>query len=183
MKQVSSKRFGFGKDIGIDLGTSSVLACVKGSSTVLQDPSIAAVEKENGKIVTFGLEAEELLLGLPSQLIAIHPLRHGVVADYPLTEHILKECIQKVVSSRFFRPRLYISVSTDITEVEKEAISDAALHAGAKQIFFIKKPLAAALGCGIDITQAEGANGRRHRGRVHRHCRDFPLPDYRVSHS
>lgn len=146
----------FGRDIGIDLGTASVLVYVKGRGVILQEPSVVAVDKRSGKVLKVGEEAQRMLGRTPGNIVAIRPLRHGVISDYEMTERMLKEFLRKVSATRFFKPRLVICVPSGITEVEERAVIDAGIQAGARRVYLIEEPLAAAIGAGIDITQADG---------------------------
>lgn len=146
----------FGKDIGIDLGTASVLVYVKGKGIILQEPSVVAIDKQTGKVLKVGVDAQNILGRTPGSLVAIRPLRDGVISDYDMTECMLKEFLQKASASRFFKPRLVICVPTNITEVEERAVIDAGIQAGARQVYLIEEPLAAAIGAGIDISKADG---------------------------
>lgn len=146
----------FGRDIGIDLGTASVLVYVKGRGVILQEPAVVAVDKRSGKVLKVGEEAQRMLGRTPGNIVAIRPLRHGVISDYEMTERMLKEFLHKASSHRFFKPRLVICVPSGITEVEERAVIDAGIQAGARRVYLIEEPLAAAIGAGIDITQADG---------------------------
>lgn len=146
----------FGRDIGMDLGTSTCLVYVKGRGVILQEPSVVAVDKHTGKVITVGQEAERMLSHTPGDLVAIRPLRAGLISDYAMTERILREALCKTSGSRVFKPRLVISVPVSITEVEERALIDAGLQAGARRVYLLEEPLAAALGAGIDITKADG---------------------------
>lgn len=146
----------FGKDIGIDLGTASVLVYVKGKGVILQEPSLVALDKRSGKVLKVGVEAQKILGRTPGNIVAIRPLRHGVISNYEMTEHMLKEFLHKASSTRFFKPRLVICVPSGITEVEERAVIDAGIQAGARRVYLIEEPLAAAIGAGIDITKADG---------------------------
>ena len=144
------------KDIGIDLGTASVLIYVKGKGIVLNEPSVVAIDKDNGKLLKVGAEAQAMLGRTPGNIVAIRPLREGVISDYEVTERMLKEFIHKVVGFQFFKPRIIICVPSGITEVEERAVIDAGIQAGARRVYLIEEPVAAAIGAGIDITQPDG---------------------------
>ena len=144
------------KDIGIDLGTASVLVYVKGKGIVLNEPSVVAMDKTTGKLLKVGAEAQAMLGRTPGNIIAIRPLREGVISDYDMTERMLKEFIRKVTSFRLFKPRIVICVPSGITEVEERAVIDAGIQAGARKVYLIEEPVAAAIGAGIDITQPDG---------------------------
>ena len=143
-------------DVGIDLGTSSVLVYVKGKGIVLREPSVVAVEKISGRIVAIGEDARLMLGRTPGNIIAIRPLREGVISDYEMTERMIKEFIRKVQGFRLFKPNVVICVPSIITEVEERAVIDAGTQAGAKRVFLIEEPVAAAIGAGIDIAKPNG---------------------------
>ena len=143
-------------DIGIDLGTASVLVFVKGKGVVLREPSVVALDKATGKAIAIGSEAQRMLGRTPGNIIAIRPMRDGVISDYEITKQMIKEFIRKVCGFRLVKPRLVICVPSGITEVEERAVIDAGLDSGARQVFPIEEPLAAAIGAGIDIAKAEG---------------------------
>ncbi len=146
----------FTKDIGIDLGTASILVFVKGKGVVLREPSVVALDKNTGKLLKVGTEAQQMLGRTPGNIIAIRPLREGVISDYDMTERMLKEFIKKVSNSHIFKPRVVICVPSGITEVEERAVIDAGIQAGARRVYLIEEPVAAAIGAGIDITQPDG---------------------------
>ena len=145
-------------DIGIDLGTASSLVYVKGKGVVLREPSIVAYDKDLEKIVEIGEEARLMLGRTPGNIIAIRPLRHGVVSDYTTTEKMLKYFIRKAVGRNFFgrRPRICVCVPSGVTEVEKRAVEEATYNAGARDVTIIEEPIAAAIGAGIDIVRPMG---------------------------
>ena len=144
------------KDIGIDLGTASVLVYIKGKGVVLREPSVVAMDKNTGKLLKVGSEAQAMLGRTPGNIIAIRPLREGVISDYDMTERMLKEFIHKVAGFSFFKPRVIICVPSGITEVEERAVVDAGIQAGCRRVFLIEEPVAAAIGAGIDITKPDG---------------------------
>ena len=146
----------FSSDIGIDLGTATVLVYVKGKGIVLNEPSVVAVNKVTGKLVAVGTEAQETLGRTPDNIIAIRPLREGVISDYEMTELMIKEFIRKVQGFRLFKPNVVICVPSIITEVEERAVIDAGTQAGAKRVFLIEEPVAAAIGAGLDISRPNG---------------------------
>ena len=146
----------FAKDIGIDLGTASILVYVKGKGVVLREPSVVAMDKDKGTLLKVGTEAQQMLGRTPGNIVAIRPLREGVISDFDMTERMLKEFIRKAASFRLFKPRVVICVPSGITEVEERAVVDAGIQAGARRVFLIEEPLAAAIGAGIDITKPEG---------------------------
>ena len=146
----------FAKDIGIDLGTASVLVYVKGKGVVLNEPSVVAIDKNTGKLLKVGGDAQAMLGRTPGNIVAIRPLREGVISDYDMTERMLKEFIHKVAGFSFFKPRVIICVPSGITEVEERAVVDAGIQAGARRVYLIEEPVAAAIGAGIDITKPDG---------------------------
>ena len=143
----------FSKDIGIDLGTASVLVYIKGKGVVLREPSVVAMDKNTGKLLKVGTDAQAMLGRTPGNIVAMRPLREGVISDYDMTERMLKEFIKKVTTFSLFKPRLLICVPSGITEVEERAVVDAGIQAGA---YLIEEPVAAAIGAGIDITKPDG---------------------------
>jgi rod shape-determining protein MreB len=148
--------FGFGQDIGIDLGTATVLIYVKGKGIVLKEPSVAAVDKLTGKLFAVGYEAQRMIGRTPGNIVAVRPLRDGVISDYDVTEKMLKSFLSKINISRIFKPNIMICVPSGVTDVEERAVKDATIQAGAKKAFIIEEPIAAAIGSGIDISQPNG---------------------------
>ena len=144
------------KDIGIDLGTASVLVYVKGKGIVLNEPSVVALDKNTGKLLKVGAEAQAMLGRTPGNIVAIRPLREGVISDYDMTERMLREFIHKVAGVSLFKPRVIICVPSGITEVEERAVIDAGIQAGARKVYLIEEPVAAAIGAGIDIAKPDG---------------------------
>ena len=146
----------FSKDIGIDLGTASVLVYIKGKGVVLREPSVVAMDKNTGKLLKVGTEAQAMLGRTPGNIVAMRPLREGVISDYDMTERMLKEFIKKVATFSLFKPRLLICIPSGITEVEERAVVDAGIQAGCRRVYLIEEPVAAAIGAGIDITKPDG---------------------------
>ena len=146
----------FARDIGIDLGTASVLVYVKGKGIILNEPSVVAIDKNNGKLLKVGEEARQMLGRTPGNIIAIRPLREGVISDYDMTERMLREFIRKVAGFMLFKPRVIICVPSGITEVEERAVVDAGIQSGCRRVYLIEEPVAAAIGAGIDITKPDG---------------------------
>ena len=146
-------------DIGIDLGTASVLVYIKGQGTVLIEPSVVALDRYTNKIIAVGEDARSMLGRTPDNIVAIRPMRDGVIHDFDITEKMLKYFLNKAVGRSLFgfRPRIAICVPSNITDVEKRAVEDAAKHAGAKEVSLIEEPIAAAIGAGIDISRACGS--------------------------
>jgi len=144
-------------DIGIDLGTASILVYAKGKGVVLKEPSVVAFDKDTNKIKAIGEEARLMIGRTPGNIMAVRPLRKGVISDYTVTEKMLKYFIQKAVGKRTFRkPRISICVPSGVTEVEKRAVEDATYQAGAREVSIIEEPIAAAIGAGIDISRPCG---------------------------
>ena len=140
-------------DIGIDLGTASILVYAKGKGIVLKEPSVVAYDKDNNKIRAVGEEARQMIGRTPGNIVAVRPLRQGVISDYEVTEKMLKYFISKAIGKRAFRkPRISICAPSGITEVEKKAVEEATYQAGAREVHIIEEPIAAAIGAGIDIT-------------------------------
>ena len=146
----------FGSDIGVDLGTASVLVYIKGKGVVLKEPSVVAFDKDTNKIRAIGEEARLMLGRTPGNIVAVRPLRQGVISDYTVTEKMLRYFIQKATGKRTFRGVVSICVPSQVTEVEKKAVEDAAYQTGAKSVAIIEEPIAAAIGAGIDISRACG---------------------------
>ena len=145
-------------DIGIDLGTASILVYVKGKGVVLKEPSVVAYDKDSDRIKAIGEEARQMIGRTPGNIMAIRPLRKGVISDYTITERMLKYFIQKAMGRRAFRkPRISICVPSGVTEVERKAVEEATYQAGAREVFLIEEQIAAAIGSGIDITRPCGS--------------------------
>ncbi len=143
-------------DIGIDLGTASVLVHVKDKGIVLCEPSVVAIDKDTGKLYAVGEEAQKMLGRTPGNIVAVRPLREGVISDYSITEMMLKYFIRKVTKNRLFKPKIMVCVPSGVTEVEERAVIDAATQAGGRHVYLIEEPIAAAIGAGIDISRACG---------------------------
>jgi len=141
--------FSFTKDIGMDLGTASVLIYIKDKGIVLNEPSVVALDKNTGKLLKVGADAQAMLGRTPGNIIAIRPLREGVISDYEVTERMIKEFLHKVMGFQLFKPRIIICVPSGITEVEERAVIDAGIQAGARRVYLIEEPVAAAIGAGI----------------------------------
>ena len=147
---------GFRMDIGIDLGTASVLVYIKGKGIVINEPSVVAIDVNTNKILEVGEEARKMLGRTPGNIVAIRPLRDGVISDFDITEKMLKYFIKKAVGNSFIKPRVIICVPSGVTEVEKRAVLEASMNAGAKKTYLIEEPVAAAIGAGLDITKPSG---------------------------
>lgn len=150
--------FKFGTDMGIDLGTATVLVYIKGKGVILKEPSVVAIDKSNNKVRAVGEEARQMIGRTPGNIVAIRPLRDGVISDYDVTETMLKHFIRKSCGNRrITAPRVMVCIPCQATEVEKRAVRDAAVNAGAKKVYLIEEPLAAAIGANLDITEASGS--------------------------
>ena len=146
-----------GTDIGIDLGTASILVYIKGKGVVLKEPSVVAFDRDTNKIKAIGEEARLMLGRTPGNIVAVRPLRQGVISDYTVTEKMIKYFIQKALGKKTFRkPRISVCVPSGVTEVEKKAVEDATYQAGAREVAIIEEPIAAAIGAGIDISRPCG---------------------------
>lgn len=148
--------FALRSDVGIDLGTASVLVYIKGKGIVLKEPSVVAIDQYTNKFLAVGEEARRMLGRTPGNIVAIRPLKDGVISDYSITERMLKYFIQKALGRMWFKPRIIICVPSGITEVEKRAVMEASNEAGASKTYLIEEPIAAAIGAGLDITQPNG---------------------------
>jgi rod shape-determining protein MreB len=148
---------GFSNDIGIDLGTATVLVYVKGRGIVLQEPSVVAIDRDNRKMLAVGEEAHRMIGRTPGNIIAIRPLQDGVIADYDVTEMMLRYFVHKVCGRKIIsRPRIMVCIPSGVTTVEKRAVLEAAKQIGAKKTYLIEEPVAAAIGAGLDISQPLG---------------------------
>ena len=148
--------FNLGQDIGIDLGTATVIAYAKGKGIVLREPSVVAVDSNTNEVLAVGKEARRMLGRTPGNIVATRPLREGVISNYTVTEKMLKYFINKICGRFVFAPRIMICIPSRVTEVEKKAVIDAATQAGARKVYLIEEPIAAAIGAGIDISKPCG---------------------------
>lgn len=147
----------FSKDIGIDLGTANVLIHVKGQGIVLNEPSVVAIDRNSGKVLAVGEEARRMVGRTPGNIVAIRPLKDGVIADFDITESMLKHFLNKLnVSGLISKPRILICCPTNITSVEQKAIREAAEKSGGKKVYLEEEPKVAAIGAGMDIFQPSG---------------------------
>lgn len=145
-------------DIGIDLGTANTLVFLRGQGIVLNEPSVVAIEVSSKKVVAVGGEAKEMVGRTPGEIMAIRPLKDGVIADFEITEKLLSDFIRRVVRRRYLmKPRIVVSVPSGITEVEKRAVRDSAENAGAREVFLIQEPMAAAIGVGLPVHLPSGS--------------------------
>lgn len=147
----------FSSDMGIDLGTASTLVFVKGRGIVLNEPSVVAIQKGTNRVLAVGEEAKNMLGRTPGSIVAIRPLKDGVIADFEITESMLRYFIRKVHNRKaLIRPRIVVAIPSGITEVEKRAVKDSAEHAGAREVYLIEEPMAAAIGVGLPVQEAAG---------------------------
>ena len=147
----------FSNDMGIDLGTASVLVYVKGQGIVLREPSVVAIDKDTKNVLAIGLEAKRMLGKTPANIIAVRPLRNGVIADFEVTEQMIRYFIKKVHNRHsLLHPRIVIGIPSGITEVERRAVRESAEQAGAREVYLIEEPMAAAIGANIPIQEPEG---------------------------
>ena len=147
----------FGENIGIDLGTATVLVYIKGQGIVIREPSVVAIDKDTNTILAVGEEARRMLGRTPGNIVAIRPLREGVISNYEVTEKMLQYFIEKAMGKRsFVKPTIAVCVPSSVTEVEKRAVEDATRQAGARRVHIIEEPIAAAIGAGIDISRPCG---------------------------
>ena len=146
----------FGRDIGIDLGTNNVLVSAKNKGVILREPSVVAMDKNTGRLLNVGMAAQRMLGRTPGNIAAILPVRDGAISDYDMTERMLRELVKKVTSFALLKPRMIISVSSGISEVEERAVIDAGISAGARKVYLIEAPVAAAIGAGLDISKPDG---------------------------
>ena len=145
-----------GRDIGIDLGTTSVMISTRGKGIVLREPSVVAMDKNTDRMLNVGMAAQRMLGRTPGNIIALKPMRDGAICDMDMTERMLKELVRKALSFSIIKPRIIASVPSGLTEVEERAVIDAVVTAGARKAYLMEAPLAAAIGAGIDISKPEG---------------------------
>ncbi|MBV9390773.1 MAG: rod shape-determining protein [Verrucomicrobia bacterium] len=146
----------FSNDIGIDLGTANTLVYVKDQGIILREPSVVAVRAGTSQVLAVGDEAKRMLGRTPGNIVAVRPLKDGVIADFEMTESMLRHFITKVNNRKWVRPRVVIAVPSGITEVEKRAVKESAAHAGAREVYLIEEPMAAAIGVGLPVQDAAG---------------------------
>ena len=145
------------KDIGIDLGTANILVTIKGKGIVLREPSVIAIDNNTGTVIAVGTEAKEMLGRTPKEISAIRPIKDGVIADFTATKLLLKNIMEKVCKKyNAIRPRVIVGVPSGITEVEERAVEETVIHAGAREVYLIEEPMAAAIGAGIQIEEPSG---------------------------
>lgn len=149
---------GLSRDMGIDLGTANTLVHVKGRGIVLREPSVVAIKSESGEVLAVGEEAKRMIGRTPGNIVAIRPMKDGVIADFDVTQAMLKYFIRKAMNTHsFVRPRVVVGVPSGVTEVEKRAVIDAAQQAGAREAYLIEEPMAAAIGAGLPVEEATGS--------------------------
>ncbi|MFR1809737.1 MAG: rod shape-determining protein MreB, partial [Pygmaiobacter massiliensis] len=148
----------FNKDIGIDLGTANTLVYMKGKGIIMREPSVVAVDTKTDTVRYVGHEAKEVIGRTPGSIVAVRPLKDGVIADFDITASMLQIFIKKVCGSGMFvRPRVVICIPSGVTEVERRAVREASLKAGARQVLVIEEPMAAAIGAGLPVSEATGS--------------------------
>ncbi len=207
------KLFGIGnKDIGIDLGTANILVTLKGKGIILKEPSVVAIDRKTGNIVATGDEAKEMIGRTPEQIKAVRPLKDGVIADFTATGLMLKNIISKVYKKyNVGRPRVVVGVPSGITEVEERAVEESVIQAGAREVYLIEEPMAAAIGANLEVSEPSGniivdigggttevavvslrrncckllikSSRRRTRSRHNKLCKKRNEPKYRRNHS
>ncbi len=149
---------GFVKDLGIDLGTANTLVYIKGKGIVAREPSVVAIQANTKQVLAVGEEAKKMIGRTPGSIIAIRPLKDGVIADFDVTKNMLKYFIRKATKRRtFFQPRVVVCIPSGVTEVEKRAVEEAAIHAGARDAYLIEEPMAAAIGAGLPVQEPTGS--------------------------
>ena len=165
----------FSTDIGIDLGTASILVYVRGKGVVLNEPAVVAIEQQRQKVLAVGTTAQKMLGRTPENIVALRPLREGVIADFDIAEIMLKHCLARAMERRrFLRPRVVVCIPAGATSVEKKAVVEAIARTGARETFLIEEPRAAALGAGLNIFEPSGnmvvdvgGGDKRYRCSVH----------------
>ena len=166
----------FSSDLAIDLGTANTLVYAAGKGIVVNEPSIVAINKNTGEVEAVGKEAKEMLGRTPGNIVAIKPMKDGVIADFKVTEKMLNYFIQKAHNRKMLvHPRIVIGVPSEITQVEKRAVEDSAYRAKASEVYLVEQAMVAAIGAGLPITEPWRQHGRRHRWRHHRYRGDFTL--------
>lgn len=147
----------FSKDVAIDLGTANTVIYVKGKGIVVREPSVVAIDRYNGKVVAVGNEANEMIGRTPENIIAVRPMKDGVIADFDITQSMIKHFIRMANVSSILKPRVVVSIPSGITEVERRAVEEAVIQAGAKEVLLIEEPMAAAMGAGLPVDKAAGS--------------------------
>ena len=148
----------FAHDMGIDLGTANTLAHAKGKGIIIREPSVVAVDRENKEVLAIGAEAKQMIGRTPGHIVAIRPMKDGVIADFDITQSMLKYFIKKAIGKHsLVRPRIVVGVPSGVTEVEKRAVIDATVQAGAREAYLIEEPMAAAIGAGLPVFEPTGS--------------------------
>lgn len=147
----------FSHDMGIDLGTANTLVHVKGKGIIIREPSVVAVDKANNEVLAIGAEAKQMIGRTPGHIIAIRPMKDGVIADFDITQSMLKFLSKGNRQNSLVRPRIVVGVPSGVTEVEKRAVIDATVQAGAREAYLIEEPMAAAIGAGLPVQEATGS--------------------------
>lgn len=145
------------KDVAIDLGTANTIIYVKGKGIVLREPSVVAIDRYTGKVVAVGTEANQMIGRTPENIIAVRPMKDGVIADFDITQSMIKRFIKKAEVASILKPRVVVCIPSGITEVERNAVEDAVIQAGANEVGLIEEPMAAAMGAGLPINKATGS--------------------------
>lgn len=148
--------FKLSRDLGIDLGTANILVYSEGKGIVLREPSVVAIDKNSGKVLQVGAAARNMLGRTPGNVVAVRPLREGVISDYEMTEKMLAQFLKKIIRYSLVKPRVVVCVPSGVTEVEERAVIQAAMEAGARRVYLIEEPFAAALGAGLDLHAPNG---------------------------
>ena len=148
--------FKLSRDLGIDLGTANILVYTEGKGIVLREPSVVAIDKNTGKVLQVGAAARNMLGRTPGNVVAVRPLREGVISDYEMTEKMLAQFLKKIIRYSLVKPRVVVCVPSGVTEVEERAVIQAAMEAGARRVYLIEEPFAAALGAGMDLSAPNG---------------------------
>lgn len=148
--------FKLSRDLGIDLGTANVLVYVEGKGIVLREPSVVAIDKNSGRVLQVGAAARNMLGRTPGNVVAVRPLREGVISDYEMTEKMLAEFMKKIIRYSLVKPRVVVCVPSGVTEVEERAVIQATMEAGARRVYLIEEPFAAGLGAGLDLSRPNG---------------------------
>src|SRR6186713_1669034 len=146
-----------GREMAVDLGTANTLVYVRGRGIVLSEPSVVAIDQRSGEVHAVGIEAKRMLGRTPGTISAIRPLKDGVIADFEVTEEMLRHFIQRVHQNRFAHPRVVVCVPSGVTGVEKRAVEEACLSAGARKAYLIEEPMAAAIGAGLPVAEPTGS--------------------------
>ena len=147
----------FSKDVGIDLGTANTLIYVQGRGIVVREPSVVAIDKYEGKVLAVGAEANEMIGRTPENIVAVRPLKDGVIADFDITQAMIRRFIRLADISGIFKPRVIVCIPSGVTEVERRAVEETVMQEGAKEVVLIEEPMAAAIGAGLPVTSATGS--------------------------